>query len=57
MSILAPLTDEETGGLAWAATRVKLRSTGNHTRLVKYEGNVTPVQDEEHPIVQTTGPV
>ncbi|MDP3063572.1 MAG: molybdopterin dinucleotide binding domain-containing protein, partial [Chloroflexota bacterium] len=57
MSILAPLTDEETGGLAWAATRVKLRPTGANTRLVKYEGNVTPVQDEEHPIVQTTGPV
>ncbi|MFQ5860347.1 MAG: molybdopterin dinucleotide binding domain-containing protein, partial [Dehalococcoidia bacterium] len=56
-SILAPRTDQETGALAWAATRVRIRATGQHIRMPKFEGNVEPIQDPEHPIVQVTRPV
>jgi len=50
-SILAPLTDTETGALAWAATRVRLRRLGQRQRVPKFEGVVLPLQLEERPII------
>ena len=37
-SLLAALADEQTGALAWAATRVALRKTGKRVRLTKTGG-------------------
>ena len=42
MSILDALSDEDTGALAWGATRVKLTLTGRHKRVPKFEGMVVP---------------
>lgn len=50
MDVLAPLTDEATGALAYAATRVRLVKTGRSIRLPKFEGTVESVQ-LEHPQV------
>jgi hypothetical protein len=36
------LSDEDTGALAWGATRVKLTLTGRHKRVPKFEGMVVP---------------
>jgi molybdopterin-containing oxidoreductase family iron-sulfur binding subunit len=38
IQILAPKTDLRTGALAWAATRVKIRKTGENIKVVKTEG-------------------
>ena len=46
-SLLAPSKDKATGSLAWAATRVKVRKTGEWTRLSKFEGTVSPIFPEE----------
>lgn len=49
MAAIAPLTDAQTGGLAWGATRVKISKTGRRENIHKYEGFVTPVnQAGEH---------
>ncbi len=40
LSILADHKDEETGALAWAATRVKIQKTGRRMKLPKFEGTV-----------------
>lgn len=56
LDILAPRSDAETGTLAWAATRVRLRKTGERlTRLPKFEGNVTPFVPENIPMVLKPG--
>jgi anaerobic selenocysteine-containing dehydrogenase len=47
ISILAPLTDSETGSLAWAATRVKISRIGKG-KIVLFGGNLT----EELPELQ-----
>ena len=45
LAILAPLSEPETGALAWAATRVKLtRIAGGNGELILFAGS-----DEEHP--------
>ncbi len=44
LSILAPLVVPETGSLAWAATRVKLRRTGQSKDLILFAGGM-----HEHP--------
>ena len=41
IGILAPLTESETGALAWAATRVKItRAGGNDGRLILFAGEM-----------------
>ena len=49
LSILAPLTETETGSLAWAATRVKLTRAGGpeHARLVLFAGGMSGFPHEE----------
>ena len=47
ISMLSPLKDAETGALAWAATRVSVRKTGDRVRLSKLEGVVLPILPEE----------
>ncbi|MBI4320377.1 MAG: molybdopterin-dependent oxidoreductase [Chloroflexi bacterium] len=54
--IVAPLMDTETGALAWAATRVKIRKTGKSIELPRFEGVVPVLQlpdAELVPIVTT----
>ena len=38
LQILAPEMDQESGALAWAATRVKLSKTGKRVHLIKTDG-------------------
>ncbi len=38
LRILAPKTDLRTGALAWAATRVKIKKTGENIKVIKTEG-------------------
>jgi hypothetical protein len=48
MKILAPLTEPETGALAWAATRVRLSRVGGPTgELILFAGGMA-----EHPNVR-----
>jgi anaerobic selenocysteine-containing dehydrogenase len=55
LSILSPRTDKETGALAWAATRVKLESTGEWVRLPRFENTAPELAvDEERQIIQLT---
>jgi len=51
-SILAPLREEETGGLAWAATRVRLRKTGKNIALARFQGPTEAIQLPESELVQ-----
>ena len=54
-SILAPLTDSESGAFAWAATKVNIEKTDEWVRVPKFENTVpeTPV-DEHHHIIEIT---
>ena len=56
LSLLAPMTDSETGALAWAATRVRITPTGRNIRVSKFEGIVTafPIGTREVDPVQVT---
>ncbi len=45
ISILAPLTDAETGSLAWAATRVKISRMGKG-KMVLFGGGLTETPPE-----------
>jgi anaerobic selenocysteine-containing dehydrogenase len=49
LSILAPLTESETGALAWAATRVKLARVGGaeQGRLIVFAGGMSRFPKEE----------
>jgi anaerobic selenocysteine-containing dehydrogenase len=51
LSILAPLTEPETGSLAWAATRVKLTRAGDpeRGRLILFSGGVSRFPHEAEP--------
>jgi anaerobic selenocysteine-containing dehydrogenase len=40
LKILVDKKDEETGALAWAATRVRVQKSGRRMKLSKFEGNV-----------------
>lgn len=44
LDLVVPLTDGNTGALAWAATRVRLKKTGRRTRIPKLEGSEFSVQ-------------
>jgi anaerobic selenocysteine-containing dehydrogenase len=50
-SILAALTERETGSLAWAATRVKLTRVGGpeEAKLVLFAGGMSGFPHEEEP--------
>ena len=56
ISILANEVDSETGGLAWAATRVRIQSTGRNVRVSKFEGLVPafPIGPRAEDVVQVT---
>ena len=56
LSILAPITDGDTNALAWAATRVRLRNTGKHIDMPRFEGNVPAFETEEQNIIKITLP-
>ena len=51
LSILAPLTEHETGSLAWAATRVKIARVGGpeQAKLVLFGGGMSGFPHEEQP--------
>ena len=38
IDIVATLVDEQSGELAWAATRVKIRNTGEQVRIIRNDG-------------------
>lgn len=52
LDLIDPLTDSETGALAWASTRVKLETTGRKMRLPRFEGQVPAFQLQGAPIVE-----
>ena len=55
LSILAPLSDGETGALAWAATRVNLTKTGDWVRLPKFENSAPDLAvDEDQKVIELT---
>jgi molybdopterin-containing oxidoreductase family iron-sulfur binding subunit len=51
LSILAPLTEHETGAHAWAATRVKLLRAGGpeQAKLVLFAGGMSGFPHKEEP--------
>jgi len=54
MDLLAPITDQATGALAYGATKVKLSKTGRHISVAKFEGQVIAYQLPDEPVVQVT---
>jgi len=55
LSILATLTDEKTGALAWAATRVRLEKLDRWVRLPKFENSGADLpEDDEQLVLQVT---
>ena len=55
LSILATLTDEKTGALAWAATRVRFEKLDKWVRLPKFENSVVDLpEDDEQLVLQVT---
>ncbi|GIW06107.1 MAG: menaquinone reductase, molybdopterin-binding-like subunit [Dehalococcoidia bacterium] len=54
IGILADLTDQQTGALAWAATKVRLTRTGRSVPLSKLEGYVPAVQLEHAEALKIT---
>jgi anaerobic selenocysteine-containing dehydrogenase len=51
MGIIDPVVDEETGSLAWAATRVRLVKTNKRKALPKLEGIELAVQLPGEPVI------
>jgi len=51
ISILAPVLEQNTGSLAWAATRVKLARVGGpeQAKLVLFAGGLSSFPHEEEP--------
>jgi molybdopterin-containing oxidoreductase family iron-sulfur binding subunit len=54
LNILAPLADQATGALAYAATRARLVKTGRRASLPKLEGTVPARQLEEERVLKVT---
>ena len=48
LSILEPLSDEITGALAWSATRVSVKKTGDWVRLSKFENTKPDIAEDTH---------
>ena len=53
LDIVDPRTDEQSGGLAWAATRVRMRPTGERIRIPKMENSVLAI-DFDGTVAQIT---
>ena len=53
LDIVDPRTDEQSGGLAWAATRVRMRPTGERIRIPKMENSVLAI-DFDRSVAQIT---
>ena len=54
--VIATNNDKDTGGLAWASTRVNITNTGKWTRLSKLEGTVPAQGLPEDPVILVTRP-
>ncbi|MBI2866360.1 MAG: molybdopterin-dependent oxidoreductase [Chloroflexi bacterium] len=54
LSLLTPLVDQDTGALAWAASRVRLVKTGRQERLPKFEGTMFATQVPHSEIIEVT---
>jgi len=54
MDLLAPLTDQTTGALAYGSTKVRLSKTGRHISVAKFEGNQLAYQMPDDPVVKIT---
>jgi anaerobic selenocysteine-containing dehydrogenase len=54
MEVLAPLIDQTTGALAYAATRARLTRTGRRVPLPKFEGTVPARQLPDEPVLKIT---
>jgi anaerobic selenocysteine-containing dehydrogenase len=54
LDLLAPLADDATGALAYAATRVRLNKTGRRVRLPKLEGDVPAYELPGQRIIKVT---
>ena len=52
ISILAPLTDPNTGALAWNATKVKVTKTNKERTLPKFEGSVESLPAPTTEVIQ-----
>ena len=55
LDLLAPLVDEATGALAYAATRARLVPLGRRARLPKLEGTVPAYQIPDAEVLKVTG--
>jgi anaerobic selenocysteine-containing dehydrogenase len=54
LDLLAPLVDEATGSLAYAATRVRLATAGRRTTIPKFEGSVPAYQLPHEEVLRVT---
>ena len=54
LDLVDPLTDSETGSLAYAATRARIETASGKNRFAKMEGAVKAEAPEEYPIVRVT---
>jgi anaerobic selenocysteine-containing dehydrogenase len=54
LDLLAPLVDEATGSLAYAATRVRLSSAGRRIAMPKFEGSVPAYQLPHEEVLRVT---
>jgi menaquinone reductase, molybdopterin-binding-like subunit len=52
LQLLEPLTDQATGALAYAATRVKLSKSGRNAPLPKLERSAPPRQLPGHEVLE-----
>ena len=56
LDLIAPQTENETGALAWAATRARIEKTTQKVRLARFEGQIPAFQLEGAPIIEVTSP-
>ena len=56
LSLLAGLTDGETGALAWAATRVRVVKSNTSIDIPRFEGNQPAIEADEQAIIKITRP-
>ncbi|MBI2320681.1 MAG: molybdopterin-dependent oxidoreductase [Chloroflexi bacterium] len=54
LTLVGAREDAETGALAWASTRVRLRKIGRRVRVPIMQGNVSPIQEASW--IQIAGP-
>ncbi len=56
LSLLPTTVDNTTGGLAWAATRVRVSKTGRRVDLATFSGNVPAFEPDKGRIIKVTPP-